>query len=127
MLWRCVACESTNVRRRSRTRDYRCETCGHVHETAPIGQSLKPWAGRKSILEPGALRSVKLKEVLVPSASVATSGEVQTRLERIRKTHAANPEYGKKDLRMVCFETDWMVNKYWKENISKKIMVNKTV
>lgn len=121
MLWRCVACESTNVRRRSRTRDYRCETCGHVHETAPIGKSIKPWAGRKSILEPGVPR--KLKDVLVPHGPEVVPGEVQRRLEHIRETHAANPDYGKKDLRMVCFETDWMVNRYWKENISKVAMI----
>lgn len=127
MLWRCVACDSTNVRRRSRTRDYRCETCGHVHETAPIGKSIKPWAGRKSILEPGVPRCVKLKDVLVPHAPGVAPGEVQRRLEHIRETHAANPEYSQRDLRMVCFESEYMVQKYWKENVSQKVAIIKTV
>ena len=37
------------------------------------------------------------------------------RLQKIRSVHQEHPEYKRRDLRMVCFETAWMVDRYWKK------------
>jgi hypothetical protein len=50
---------------------------------------------------------------------VSTAVERKQRIERIRKVHEANPDYSRKELRMVCFESAYMVDRYWKEVVSK--------
>jgi len=52
-----------------------------------------------------------------PQIKALMSGVRRSRYERlrkIRKVHLANPEYKKEDLKMVCFETQYFIDLYWK-------------
>lgn len=84
----CPECGSLRVHRRKTKDDYLCELCGW---TGTSVSTTKSW--------------------VVPRA---TTKEVNDRLENLRKIHEEHPEYTQKELRIVSYETAYMVAKYFK-------------
>lgn len=49
--------------------------------------------------------------------------ETQEKLHSIYYTHVENPEYTKRDLRMVTRQTPKMVNRYWEQFVEVKHVI----
>lgn len=94
----CPKCNSARLYKRIYSAEYRCTKCNTVFKVP---------------------RSVHLPNGCSISTGVSTAVERKQRIERIRKVHEANPDYSRKELRMVCFESAYMVDRYWKEVVSK--------
>lgn len=86
----CPKCGSARTYLRVRSNNYRCRKCQSVF-SAMVHVVHRLPVGR------------------------ITAFERDYRLQKIRSVHQEHPEYKRRDLRMVCFETAWMVDRYWKK------------
>lgn len=87
----CPHCHSANTYKQVRSGKHRCRKCGKAFSKLldiPVDQDL--YVGN------------------------VTSSCVDNRIERIREVHNQNPMYTIRDLVMVCFESEYMVRKYFK-------------
>lgn len=64
-----------------------------------------------------------LKDIIGPDHR---SLDTTVRIAKICKVHREHPEYTQKDLMMVCFESKYMVEKYYKESVLGKVAIIKT-
>ena len=101
----CPACNSARLYRRIFASEYRCTKCGLIFITPKI---------------------VDVPRQYSISSGVGTAVERKQRMEKIARVHKENPHYTRKELTMVCFESYYMVSRYWKEVYSPNIMINKT-
>lgn len=90
----CPDCHSARWYKRIYSGEYRCTKCGKIFTVPTIID-----VDRDQSIATGVLTAVERKQ----------------RIEKIRKVHEANPHYTRKDLRMVCFESEYMVRRYWEE------------
>ncbi|AGB49424.1 transcription initiation factor TFIIIB, Brf1 subunit/transcription initiation factor TFIIB [Methanomethylovorans hollandica DSM 15978] len=101
----CPECNSARLYRRIFAAEYRCTKCGLIFITPKI---------------------VDVPRDYSISTGVLTAIERKQRLEKIAQVHKANPHYTRTDLKMVCFESYYMVSRYWKEVYNSQMTMNKT-
>lgn len=101
----CPKCNSARLYRRIFAAEYRCTKCGLIFLTPKL---------------------VDVPRDYSISTGVLTAIERKQRLEKIAKVHEANPHYTRKELTMVCYESYYMVSRYWREVHIPNITMNKT-
>ncbi len=100
----CPECDSRSIVRRVKLQVWVCKRCDARFNTPRI----MPHDGKHHL------------------GNTVTPQQRKQRIEHIRHVHEANPEYTKKDLQMVCYESYHMVSRYWKEVYNSQMTMNKT-